>query len=229
MKELSIEQKARRYDEAKYIMKEYLESGNAGVIAENTIKKAFPELAEDEDERIRKDIVTYLKSILSNKKYGDKFIESWISWLEKQGEKKHVAKYKVGDTIYYNSFGELKSMIVANVTTGGTDNPMYEDENGNAVFEKDLVEQKPAAWSEEDKEILDGIIEDIEVLKEEEGNKDVKAAYQREIDWLKSLSPQPHWKPSDEQMNDLKEAIEFLGCTKTLLSLYEQLLKLREE
>ena len=50
MKELSIEQKARRYDEAKYIMKEYLESGNAGVIAENTIKKAFPELSESDDE-----------------------------------------------------------------------------------------------------------------------------------------------------------------------------------
>ena len=60
----------------------------------------------------------------------------------KKIEQKHTPKHKVGDTIYYNSFGELKSMIVANVTTDSTDNPIYEDENGSAVFEKDLVEQK---------------------------------------------------------------------------------------
>ena len=35
----SIKEKAKAYDEAKYIMKEYLESGNAGVIAENTMSQ----------------------------------------------------------------------------------------------------------------------------------------------------------------------------------------------
>ena len=87
MKKLSIEEKAKAYDEAKYIMKEYLESGNAGVIAENTIKKAFPELAESEDERIRKDIIVLVedwwdrvnKDNISTK-------EQMIAWLEKQGE-----------------------------------------------------------------------------------------------------------------------------------------------
>ena len=49
-------------------------------------------------------------------------------------------KFKVGDTIYYNSFGEVKSMLVANVVTDSTDNPMYEDKEGNAVFEKDIIE-----------------------------------------------------------------------------------------
>ena len=83
MEELLTEQKAKAYDKAKSIMKKYIESGNAGVIAENTIKKAFPELAESEDERIRKDLIIYLRSVLSNKKYGDKFIEDWIAWLEK--------------------------------------------------------------------------------------------------------------------------------------------------
>ena len=92
MKELSIEQKAKAYDEAKYIMKKYIESGNAGVIAENTIKKAFPELAEPEDERIRKEIIeqiNLLKSAtLSDLK--DKQFNSWLAWLEKQGEQKPV-------------------------------------------------------------------------------------------------------------------------------------------
>ena len=79
---MTTEQKAKAYDEAKYIMKKYIESGNAGVVAENTIRKAFPELRESDDESIRKDIVTYLKSILSNKKYGDKFIKVGLLGLK---------------------------------------------------------------------------------------------------------------------------------------------------
>ena len=150
MEELSTEQKAKAYDKAKYIMKEYLKSGNAGVIAENTIKNAFPELKEsEEDERIREEIISAVNIYCTEYLRGDKVRKDMIAWLRKHVDKveqKHTPKHKVGDTIYYNSFGELKSMIVANVTTGGTDNPMYEDENGNAVFEKDLVEQK-TPWS----------------------------------------------------------------------------------
>ena len=57
----------------------------------NVANEIFSEYEEPDDERIRKDLILYLKSILSNKKYGDKFIEDWIAWLEKQGEqpKKH--------------------------------------------------------------------------------------------------------------------------------------------
>ena len=83
-----IEEKAKRYDEAKYIMKEYLESGNAGVIAENTIKKAFPELAESEDERIRKALIRFHKSTIDvDGIKGDDI----VAWLEKQGERKPAA------------------------------------------------------------------------------------------------------------------------------------------
>ena len=92
MKELSIEEKARRYDEAKYIMKEYLESGNAGVIAENTIKKAFPELKESGDERIRKELIKALETCkwCGNKYWSSNLIsiDDAIAWLEKQGEQK---------------------------------------------------------------------------------------------------------------------------------------------
>lgn len=88
MKELSIEQKAKRYDEAKFIMEKYLKSGNAGVIAENTIKKAFPELKESEDNRIRKELISFLKSPFVNKNITDEKVTPWISWLEKQSEQK---------------------------------------------------------------------------------------------------------------------------------------------
>ena len=95
----------------------------------------FPVLREDYDDMIRGAIIDHLK---------DNNLTEWADWLEKQGEQKHTPKHKVGDTIYYNSFGEVKSMIVANVVTDSTDNPMYEDENGSAVFEEDLIEQNHA-------------------------------------------------------------------------------------
>lgn len=49
----------------------------------------FPELKESEDEKIRKDILSFAENMLKNnisKAQKDKF-KFWISWLEKQGEK----------------------------------------------------------------------------------------------------------------------------------------------
>ena len=46
------------------------------------------------------------------------------------------------------------------------------------------------------------------------------------IDWLKSLKPN-HWKPSEEQLNEVKEAIGITGTNGiVLLSLYNDLKKL---
>lgn len=47
----------------------------------------FPELKESEDEKIRKDILSFAENMLKNnisKAQKDKF-KFWISWLEKQG------------------------------------------------------------------------------------------------------------------------------------------------
>ena len=88
---MTIEEKAKAYDEAKSIMGKYLKSGNAGVIAENTIKKAFPEIEENEDERIRKEIIRVFKGEISFT--SEKANEKYIAWLEKQG-KEECGKYQ---------------------------------------------------------------------------------------------------------------------------------------
>ena len=89
MKELSIKEKAKAYNEAleraRNLHKDAVEMENN--MTTKTCEIIFPELKKSEDEKIRKDLIIYLRSILSNKKYGDKFIEDWIAWLEKQGEK----------------------------------------------------------------------------------------------------------------------------------------------
>ena len=55
-------------------------------------------------------------------------------------------------------------------------------------------------------------------------------AYQEEIDFLESLRPQPHWKPTKEQIIELHNVIS--GCSydiEPLVEIEEHLKKLREE
>lgn len=70
-------------------------------------------------------------------------------------------------------------------------------------------------------------------LKQIAIDNNVPEQYQVEIDWLKSLRPQNTWKPSEEQMVTLKNAIHikpFENPSDSILwGLYEQLKKLREE
>ena len=127
-------------------------------------------------------------------------------------EQKHRPKHKVGDTIYYNSFGDVKSMVVADVVTDGTDNPMYEDENGDSVFEEDLIEYN-TAWSENDETNLDKTIWYIE-----KGGKLIFAKTDELVSWLISLKdrvqPQPKQEWSEEDEAKLKSVCALIRNTK---------------
>ena len=141
MKKLSIKEKAKRYDKVLEQIKECTPDENGFVtIYPNEI---FLELKESEDERIRKSLLEYLHTLPNHYAHNGVCVPEWIALLEKQGEQKSFAKYKVGDTIYYNSFGKLVSFVIANIIEDGTDNPMYEDKDGNSVFQNDIVERKP--------------------------------------------------------------------------------------
>lgn len=75
MKELSIEEKAKRYDEAIKIAKDNFN----GFIRADVV---FPELAESEDEKIRKAIVKYVSALEWKKVYGV-LRDDMLAWLEK--------------------------------------------------------------------------------------------------------------------------------------------------
>ena len=89
------------------------------------------------------------------------------------------------------------------------------------------VVQKPAEWSEEDEKQ----IRQIERIVKDAGCS--KQLQERIHNWLKSLRPQPHWKPSEEQMNALNFAITYFMHETSyqnpteLRDLYEELLKLK--
>jgi len=126
---------------------------------------------------------------------------------------------------YYKSSQNWEVMMYDDCDKSNEDNPPVvswcdipsERQKDSKVvkFDHDR-EQKPVEWSDKDKAMLKVA---IAVLRRY-GHDDV-------ADWLKSLRPQPHWKPSKEQMEALERAStnEYLSARQydILVSLYEQL------
>lgn len=209
--------------------------------AAKEIEEAIPELIESEDERIRKEIIDFatkanngVTSILANNYNFNK----WIAWIEKRAEQKTVViipKFRVGDVI--RPKGSTAEYTIESISgecyhgKGWGLHISYDDDY-------ELVEQKPAEWSEEDESKIKGIINTLEGLYDNAASDTTKDLYRAKIDFLKSLKErvqfQPQWKPSVEQMIALKCAIttadEKWVCmnTKDLESLYEDLKKLKD-
>ena len=123
-----------------------------GQVAQDVAEKYFPELIESENERMRKDIISFLNgSRPFEPTMGERF--EMVSWLKKQ---------------------------------------------------------KPVEWSEEDEKIIKRIISNIEQLKGYCKYDLGKDLYNEEIDWLKSLSPQSRWKPSEQEKAALRTAIQVM-------------------
>jgi hypothetical protein len=91
--------------------------------------------------------------------------------------------------------------------------------------------QPKLEWSEEDEKMLNQIIKDYERGNESWLKGQGSLPFGNRITWLKSLIPQIQWRPSDEQMDALRYVANFDygGHKATLVSLYEQLKKLREK
>jgi len=92
---MTTEQKAKAYDEA-------LKAAIAAHKDEDrhlkaTLERIFPELKESEDEKIRKEILHFIKK--RDRSGCDYDYDKWIAWLEKQGEQKPIPKFKIGDTM----------------------------------------------------------------------------------------------------------------------------------
>ena len=83
--ELSVEEKAKRYDEA-IERAEYYQKENGSAV----ISAIFPELKESKDERIRKELIDAVQSLWDNDALPvpltTKKRDEWLAWLEKQKE-----------------------------------------------------------------------------------------------------------------------------------------------
>ena len=176
------------------------------------LESLFPELAESEDEKIRKEIIYHIQNC--DDTIDEETGKRMLDWLEKQGEiTKEWSEMKI-NTIQ----AELQDMV----------DLKHKTEQG---------EQKPA-WSEEDETItsaLSQLLKDCEL----ENNWNCVYSNDREVffvdmeNWLNSLRPQNRWKPSDEQMKAVEVSIRLCPDTEkgnyfegVLEDLLEQLKKL---
>ncbi|MBR6908032.1 hypothetical protein IKN40_06160 [bacterium] len=108
MKELSIVEKARAYDEAKLRIRAAYNSNKCTIGFMNEI---FPEIKESEDEKIRKELITHCKNIRCVTEEGAEEIVKWIVWLEKIGEHLKFCKtIQIGDRVTRNEDGILVNM-----------------------------------------------------------------------------------------------------------------------
>lgn len=178
------------------------------------------------------------------------------NWLEKQGEQKITDKVEPKFKVKYagNEYNVFEVKDIAGITFYGIeDEPNHIDyvqaENCERVGGYSIKEKgspyptKPAkfseqktAWSEDDEVMLGEIIDFFE-------NGTVKLQHDLSLyaSWLKSLKGRvgcevnctttKKWKPSDEQLFDLKviaKQNEHNMLGKSLMSLYNDLLKLKE-
>lgn len=207
---------------------------NANEIQE--LEHIFPELCESEDERIRKWIIEDIQETLDVDGFfeGQKTMaKDAIAWLEKQG---HGGKKWIYEDVYLKEKEQTFQ--------DGIDEVL---ENPQKYGLEKQDEQKPA-WSEEDEMFLNLSLGSLTGLKNRFGEESGKVGDC--IHWLKSLKDRialinkndfdrgydvgisaakfNQWRPTEEQMDALADAIEsYCGtCRSTLNSLYNNLKKL---
>lgn len=171
------------------------------IIRIEDIEAAFPELEESEDEKIRKNLIGYIKGI-SKYEVCEETKDSWIAWLEKQGKDGQNPKHfelkaghwyichrafccradhltvKEGERFMCEKDGVVKGFVVKEPEK------YFKEVCAPAPMED---EQKPA-WSEEDEERIKNILSVLDVQVCWNGATGKKEnPYQKEIDWLKSL------------------------------------------
>jgi len=180
--------------------------------AKLAVEHAFPELAESEDERIRKGIVETIKQCpdtFLNPKNRDEM----LAYLEKQKEQKPA-------------WSEEDKQWLSEVYFA-IDHSMYSEDERQAMkkyIDSLRSQSKPTEWSEEDENKIESIKGLITTGRFADTNT-IRTIWEL----LDSLRPQPQWKPSEEQIYSLGTVVKGAGDVSVgsvgynLKSLYEQL------
>ena len=215
----------KEYKEALERAREYHKVDNDNTLkiyAKGTMEYLFPVLKESEDERIRKYLLKLADRCPEDSIdfMGEVKKEDVVAWLEKQGEQNPA--WSEDDELYLeDAIHAAKELYYANC--GG-------DELVDWLKSlKDRVQPQPQnEWSEEDERMHKASIRACQYMVENFENSTWD--YEDAIEWLKSLKPQPQWKPSDEQLNALDEVYKTHGannvCRRIIFNLLEQLKKL---
>ena len=160
------------------------------------LEEIRPELKESEDEKIRKAI----RYAIGQSTHSDGTLingvssEEALAWLEKQGEQKYKEAIERAKTIDKREYGDIISTIFPELELCAypTTKP----------FISDLQDLFPELAESEDEKKFSDI---LAILR---GGENCYYNSPALIDWLKSLIHQNRRKPSDEQMQAFKEAVD---------------------
>ena len=178
---MTTEQKAKAYDEALEKAKKWYDS-NTNEGYRGIFEEILPELAESEDEKIRKELIGFLRNV-PNSHYTT---EKMAAWLEKQKPVKwsqedliclgYLADFvdKNGDAFY----GKNKANVVKWIRS------FAELSSHKHINE---VEQEPVEWSKEDEEKINKLLQFVENVEDFQGIPNHFTEYKN---MLKSLRPQ---------------------------------------
>ena len=168
------------------------------------LENIFPELCESDDERIRKELISFVRGMLSchdkpNAERDEKY-ESWIAWLEKECEKD---KFIEKELECIKGYREDAIKRLEELEKQSKDSPVLSDSSniGKSVWSKEdddnmiMIEDRLSDY-------FDYIREDSTLSKNQK--KSLKEEIIRNVNWLKSLKdrvqPQPkqEWCGGDE-------------------------------
>ena len=147
MKELSIEEKAKAYDEALGRAKELLEIGLKDTRDKMVVLSFFPELKESEDERIRKALLELVHDTTGDELWVDYNVhkEDALAWLEKQEGCEHIRKdwlEHIKQSWYKEGFidGKYSGVKEWTINDDATLKELIDFlENGKAILQHDLT------------------------------------------------------------------------------------------
>lgn len=180
MAELTIEQKAERYDEAIKRAKAKIKNDKDHVLYEDDVLEIFPELAESKGARIIKVIRGWI--LTRPALFFDNGIskEEILSWLDKQSEKEKFIEKELG-----NIRG-------------------YREEALRRLQELEKQGKHDTSWSEADEQKLQKV---IDFMKHPDLAKSTPTLAKTAITWLESIKdkvrPQQEWSSEDKENSSM--------------------------
>ena len=212
MEELSIEEKAKAYDEALERARIWKDKSGMPADKQGILDDIFPELKESEDEKIRKELTKHLKEgVEGYMPAGDSSdYRRWLDWLEKQGKSSDqihywteeeiepiISDYLRGAEHYGGMIARLRCLKPKSLEKQaqkstiemksaeeslGIDSDTYNEIVDECIY----GEQKPA-WSEEDEKRLSDAIFFVREYQIPTRDKRLLNAAKEAEEWLKSL------------------------------------------
>mgnify|MGYP006873028368 CR=1 FL=1 len=186
----TIEEKAKAYDEAIEKARK-IQKYSSDLAEKKRMEELFPELKESEDERIRKDIMEFIKRNKSPLAPvpSDDCLDMWIAWLEKQGShQKFRDSIQIGDEVTRNQDGVLVNLSqLQRVAKKGEQNATKRSEKDEKVLEYLSMMYNESEF-------------DADYIVYQNRNTGFEITAGEFNSFVKSLRPQKQWDVKDDRM-----------------------------